>query len=67
MACQKTCKQGRDDIIVKVNLQLMPIVFFFFFLPIVSNCNVQRCRDRALEITFPPVTTATFPERSIVG
>ena len=21
MACQKVCKQGRDDIIVKVNLQ----------------------------------------------
>ena len=28
MACQKVCKQGRDDIIVKVNLQ-SPIPTFF--------------------------------------
>ena len=28
MACQKVCKQGRDDIIVKVNLQsLIPASF----------------------------------------
>ena len=28
MACQKVCKQGRDDIIVKVNLQsLIPALF----------------------------------------
>ena len=28
MACQKVCKQGRDDIIVKVNLQsLIPTSF----------------------------------------
>ena len=29
MACQKVCKQGRDDIIVKVNLQSpIPISFY---------------------------------------
>ena len=28
MACQKVCKQGRDDIIVKVNLQsTIPALF----------------------------------------
>ena len=28
MACQKVCKQGRDDIVVKVNLQsLIPASF----------------------------------------
>ena len=29
MACQKVCKQGRDDIIVKVNLQ-SPIPTSFY-------------------------------------
>ena len=29
MACQKVCKQGRDDIIVKVNLKSpIPISFY---------------------------------------
>ena len=37
MACQKVCKQGRDDIIVKVNLQS----------PIPASFYVKRCRDRA--------------------
>ena len=46
MACQKGCKQGRDDIIVKVNLQLKPHPCIVFTL--VCNCNVKRCRDRAL-------------------
>ena len=42
MACQKVCKQGRDDIIVKVNLQSpIPTSFSHY-------CNVKRCRDRAL-------------------
>ena len=31
MACQKVCKQGRDDIIVKVNLQ-SPIPTSFYKL-----------------------------------
>ena len=31
MACQKVCKQGRDDIIVKVNLQsLIPALFLHY-------------------------------------
>ena len=28
MACQKVCKQGRDDIIVKVNLQCLILASF---------------------------------------
>ena len=28
MACQKVCKQGRDDIIVKVNLQSLSLHLF---------------------------------------
>ena len=45
MACQKVCKQGRDDIIVKVNLQsLIPASFSHQFAAV----NVKRCRDWAL-------------------
>ena len=32
MACQKVCKQGRDDTLVKVNLQsLIPTLFSHMF------------------------------------
>ena len=49
MACEKVYKQVRDDIIVKVNLQgkftkPRPCIVF----TLVCNCNVKRCRDRAL-------------------
>ena len=44
MACQTVCKQGRDGIIVKVNLQ-SPVPASF---TLVCNCNVKRCGDRAL-------------------
>ena len=44
MACQKVCKQGRDDIIVKVNLQSLTLHRFHISL----NRNVKSCRDRAL-------------------
>ena len=44
MACQKVCKQGRDDIIVKVNLQ-SPIPTSF---TLQLQANVIRCRDEGL-------------------
>ena len=59
MACQGVCKQGRDDIIVKVNLQsLIPASFLasypggawvrgYIIFTLVCNFNVKRCRDRA--------------------
>ena len=39
MACQKICKQGWDDIIVKVNIQSL-IPACIIFTP-VCNCNVK--------------------------
>ena len=36
MACQKVCKQGRDDIIVKVNLQSPPYIFLHY-MSILAN------------------------------
>ena len=47
MACQKVCKQGRDDITVKVNLQKPhPCIFFHY------SCSLvwKRYRDGALYI-----------------
>ena len=41
MAWQKVCKQGRDDIIVKVNLQ-DPIPTFFFTLQLQSNVKMMQ-------------------------
>ena len=43
MACQKVCKQGRDDI-VKVNLQ-SPIPTSFFYITIANLCenDAQGC------------------------
>ena len=43
MACQKVCKQGRDDIIVKVNLQSpIPTSFYitFYFLMFFKSCII---------------------------
>ena len=37
MACQKVCKQGRDDIIVKVNLQ-SPIPTSFY-IAVTNQCQ----------------------------
>ena len=38
MACQKVCKQGRDDVIVKVNLQsLIPTLFLHQFATVVQK------------------------------
>ena len=37
MACQKVCKQGRDDIIVKVNLQ-SPIPTSFIRVIVLGLC-----------------------------
>ena len=42
MACQKVCKQDRDDIIVKVNLQALSLYLF--------TLQWKRCRDEALYI-----------------
>ena len=48
MACQKVCKQGRDNIIVKVNLQsLIPTSFFITV--------AKRCRDEAF-VNFANIT-----------
>ena len=44
MACQKVYKQGRDDIIVKVNLQSLVPALFYTSL----QTNVKRYGDRAL-------------------
>ena len=46
MACQKVCKQGRDDISVKVNLQ-SPIPTSF---TLQLQTSVKRCRDEALYV-----------------
>ena len=43
MACQKVCKQGRDDMIVKENLQ-SPIPTSFY---ITVELMLKRCRDEA--------------------
>ena len=45
MACQKVCKQNRDDIIVKVNLQ-SPIPTSFYIT--VANWCEKYCRNEAL-------------------
>ena len=37
MACQKVCKQGRDDVIVKVNLQ-SPIPTSFY-IAVTNQCQ----------------------------
>ena len=39
MACQKVCKQGRDDIIVKVNLQ-SPIPTSFY-IAVTNQCQTD--------------------------
>ena len=43
MACQKVCKQGRDDIIVKVNLQsLIPALASFPGSPRARTKNQRK-------------------------
>ena len=42
MACQKVCKQGRDDIIVKVNLQ-SPILHLFTLQLQTNVKTMQGC------------------------
>ena len=41
MACQKVCKQGRDDIIVKVNLQ-SPISTAFYIIQLQTNVKMMQ-------------------------
>ena len=43
MACQKVCKQSKDDIKVKVNIQ-KPYIFLRYSCTLVW----KRCRDGAL-------------------
>ena len=38
MACQKVCKQGRNDIIVKLNLQ-SPIPASFYIQTVANWCE----------------------------
>ena len=49
MVCQKVCKQGRSDIIVKVNLQ-NPIPISFYI--IVANWCKNDAGMRLCEFTF---------------
>ena len=57
MACQKVCKQGRDDIIVKVNLQ-SPIPTSFY-ITVENKCEndagmrLVRTRTREVCVTRP--------------
>ena len=46
MACQKVCKQGRDDIIVKVNLQsLIPASFSHWFSTVMQkDVGIGLCK-----------------------
>ena len=64
MACQKVCKQGRDDIIVKVNLQ-SPIPTSFYIT--VANWCENDAGMRLCKFTFtiisslPGIESATGP------
>ena len=54
MACQKVCKQGRDDIIVKVNLQ-SPIPTSFYIT--VANVCENDVGMRLCKFTFTIISS----------
>ena len=54
MACQKVCKQGRDDIIVKVNLQ-SPIPTSFYIT--VENQCENDAGMRLCKFTFTIISS----------
>ena len=54
MACQKACKQGRDDIIVKVNLQ-SPIPTSFYIT--VENRCENDAGMRLCKFTFTIISS----------
>ena len=54
MACQKICKQGRDDIIVKVNLQ-SPIPTSFYIT--VENQCENNAGMRLCKFTFTIISS----------
>ena len=54
MACQKVCKQGRDDIIVKVNLQ-SPIPAYFYIT--VANWCENNAGMRLCKFTFTIISS----------
>ena len=54
MACQKVCKQGRDDIIVKVNLQ-SPIPTSFYIT--VANWCENDAGMRLCIFTFTIISS----------
>ena len=54
MACQKVCKQGRDDIIVKVNLQ-SPIPTSFY-IAVTNQCQ-NDAGMRLCKFTFTIVSS----------
>ena len=53
MACQKVCKQGRNDNIIKVKVIIQSPILFI----LECNCSVKRCRDKALYILYHPGPT----------
>ena len=52
MECQKLCKQGRNDIIVKVNLQC-PIPTFFY-IKVANDVGMRLCKFTLTIISFLP-------------
>ena len=54
MACQKVCKQGRDDIIVKVNLQC-PIPTSFY-ITVTNKCE-NDAGMRLCKFTFTIISS----------
>ena len=49
MACQKVCKQGRDDIIVKVNLQSSTPTSFYITVA-ENNAGMKLCTFTIIRI-----------------
>ena len=46
MVCQKACKQGRNDIKVKVNIQKpYPYIFLHYSCTLVEHCCLNKSRN----------------------
>ena len=60
MACQKVCKQGRDDIIVKVNLQSLIPTSFYITVAFTHQQDVNR-RFVMLKVKCYTLVCSTSP------
>ena len=70
MACQKVCKQGRDDIIVKVNLQsLIPASCFDWklFCIGISYCTISNQNTMMTVEEKSPLRLVSWPSSNTVS